>query len=142
VVHEISGHPEFDVPGKVGYPMSIYELSTKKIPGYVPNRQVELDAYDYQESEIYSLLRELPYWTPVSAKHAGLGIDNPDPKKLVASHVDKFKKQWEPKLAVALLHGLYRRLKADPRITPAALSAFEAAINKHFTAAEAKQIIT
>jgi hypothetical protein len=141
VVHEISGHPEFDVPGKVGYAMTVYDLATKSIPGYSGDRQTDLDAYDYQETEIYSLLRELPYWTPVAKKHAGMGIENPDPKRLVTWHVGLIKQQWEPKLAVAMLHGLYRRLKADPRIPPMSIAAFEASIRTHFKGAAVGEII-
>ena len=41
---------------------------------------------------------------------------------------------------MSLLHGLYARLRLDPRITKMALKAFEAGLTKHFTAEEIKQI--
>jgi hypothetical protein len=142
VVHELYGHQEYGEYGSE-YHLALYDLAQKKIPGYkkpaagTAARTTEIDAYAYKETEIYSLLRELPYFTPVAAKHAGLGIANPDPKGLVEYHLGEMKKQWAP----TLLRGLYQRLLLDPRITGMAINAFKDALKAHFSETERKEIL-
>jgi hypothetical protein len=150
VVHEVFGHPEYGVYG-TEYHLSLYDKAvakagfTKKAEG-TPARLSEKDSYAYQETEIYSLMRELPYWTPVSAadEKASPGLTglNFDPKDGITSRIGKIKEQWHGiGLAVALLHGLYARLRNDPRMTKVALDAFQAGLKVHFKAAEVKEIM-
>jgi hypothetical protein len=144
VVHEIMGHPEYGEYG-TEYHLKLYDVAASKLPGYVrptgAAREAEIDAFAYQETEIYSLLRELPYFKPVFPADAKKGIRTSDPKDLVADRIALVKRQWEPGLAVALLRGLYARLRVDPRITPTALAAFEAGVKKHLPAAQAATIL-
>jgi hypothetical protein len=142
VIHELFGHVEFNDPGQVAtYQQALFSKAGAKIPGYTSDPTAERASYGYHESEIYSLLRELPYWTPVSAKDKGIERLNPDPKMLVAYQIDNIKDEWEPTLAVALMRGLYKRFSLDPRIEKTALTAFEGVVRGKFTAAEATQIL-
>jgi hypothetical protein len=59
-----------------------------------------------------------------------------NPENLTRWHVGLIKRQWEPRVGQALLRGLYRRLVLDPRITAAALHAFERSVRAHYTGAE------
>jgi hypothetical protein len=142
VVHELSGHVEFNDPGQVaGYQQALFLKAAAKIPGYQSDPTNERASYGYHESEIYSLLRELPYWTPVSDKDKAVRRLNPDPKKLAGNQIDEIKDEWEPTLAVALMRGLFKRFSLDPRIEKMALAAFAGIIKAKFTDTEAKEIL-
>jgi hypothetical protein len=149
VVHEVFGHPEYGVYG-TEYHLALYDKAVKKA-GFKKKaegtdaRTTEKDAYAYQETEIYSLMRELPYWTPVSAKdekaHPGLTALNFDPKDGIETRIGNIKTQWEStKLDIPLLHGLHARLRNDPRIQKVALDAFVKALKAHYTKDEVKEI--
>lgn len=149
VVHEVFGHPEYGEYG-TEYDLSLYDKAAakagfpKKAPGSKARTQ-ELDAYAFQETEIYALMRELPYWTKVSAadekKSPGLTALNYDPRNGIRSAIGNLKEQWHGVgLAVSLLHGLYARLRNDPRLTKIALDAFVAGLKVHFKDAEVKEI--
>jgi hypothetical protein len=149
VVHEVFGHPEYGVYG-TEYHLKLYDKAAKKAgfkkkaEGTRARLSVQ-DAYAYQETEIYSLMRELPYWTPVSkadeAKTPGLTALNFDPKEGITSRIGTIKEQWhDSKLAIPLLHGLFARVRNDPRITKMALDAFKAGLKANFTDAEVKEI--
>lgn len=149
VVHEVFGHPEYGPYGSE-YHMTLYDKAVKKA-GFKKKaegtqaRLSEKDAYAYQETEIYSLMRELPYWTKVSAADEKAKPEltslNFDPKDGITSRIGIIKTQWhDSKLAIPLLHGLFARLRNDPRITKAALDAFKAGLNAHFTKDEVKEI--
>lgn len=133
IVHEVFGHPEFDQPGTPGYQLALWRKATPKVPGYATPGATEEASVGYHESEIYSLLRELPYWTAVPASVKG--VDNPDPKALVEYQIDQMIKEWDPAVLSALMHGLYRRFALDPKITAASLAALEAILKKKFPAA-------
>jgi hypothetical protein len=141
VVHELRGHPEYGPYGQAGveYGLTLYDLAAARMPGYTrptgAGRTSEIDAYAYQETEIYSLLREVPYFTPLAP--ADVALPQTDPAPLVTSHVREIKQQWEPRIAKALLRGLYQRLRLDPRITAAALRVFENAVRANYSGADA-----
>lgn len=135
VVHELFGHPEFDDP--TNYQLSIFNLAGPKIPGYTSDPDAEGASYGYHESEIYSLMRELPYWTQVSAKNKKWASVNYDPRSGIGWQLDAIKSEWEPAIAAALVRGLYRRFALDPRIQPMALTAFSELIKKKFPAEHA-----
>lgn len=150
VVHEVFGHPEYAKYG-TEYHLSLYDKAVKKA-GFPKKaegsdaRRIELDAYALQETEIYALMRELPFWTPVSAadetKSPGLTGLNYDPKDGITSAIGNIKTQWhDVKLAIPILHGLYARLRNDPRMAKVSLDAFVAGLKAHFTAAEVKEIV-
>lgn len=136
VVHEIFGHPEYGTYG-TEYHLALYDQAQAKIAGYVkpaagtPDRTTELDAFAYQETEIYAVLRSSSYRTAPTAKDAPK-VPNLDTQGLVDWHVGKIKDQWAPTLVVAILRGLRKRLRVDPRITQAALTMFDNAVLKNF----------
>ncbi len=142
VVHELHGHPEYGTYGSPGveYGLELYDKAAALMPGYVQptgaDRRSELDAFAYQETEIYSLLRSLPYHTPLAAADAALQPAYIDPEPTVRARIRLIKSQWEPKVAKALLRGLYQRLAMDSRLTPAAIDAFRRGIRANYPGAE------
>jgi hypothetical protein len=146
VVHELFGHREYGPYGSE-YQLKVYDIAQSKIPGYVKPaegsaaRTSEKDAYAYQETEIYALLRSLPYSKPIAAKDTGKGLVGYDPAAWAKTRIGIIKSQWEPKLAVAIVRGLYQRLLLDPRISGPAINAFRDGVRLHFTADEAKAIL-
>jgi hypothetical protein len=142
VVHELHGHPEYGPYGGAGveYGLSVYDRAAALMPGYTQptgaGRTSEIDAYAYQETEIYSLLRSLPYHTTLASSDAALQPNYVDPEPTVTARIGIIKGQFEPRVAKALLRGLYRRLLIDPRITGSALLAFRRAVYANYTGAE------
>jgi hypothetical protein len=145
VMHELRGHPEYGTYGAPGteYGLTLYDAASARMPGYTQPaagtqaRQSETDAYGYQETEIYSLLRSLPYHTPLAPADASLSTNPYNPEGWTRDRIGLIKRQWEPRLAQALLHGLYRRLLLDPRITAEALHAFERGVRANYQGPEA-----
>ncbi len=145
VVHELHGHIEYGPYGAPGTELglSVYDAAAAKMKGYTQpaagseGRRSELDAYAYQETEIYSVLRSYNYHVSPSAADSGKLPDIVNPDALTTWHVKTIKDQWEPHVAEALLHGLYRRLVLDPRISAAALHAFERAVRANYTGPDA-----
>jgi Domain of unknown function (DUF4157) len=142
IVHEIHGHPEYGVYGASGaeYGLELYDKSAKLMPGYTQPvgkpRTKELDNFGYQETEIYSLLKSLTYHTPLAAADAGLQGVYVDPEPTVRARIAIIKKEWEPKVAKALLRGLYMRFRNDPTLKKVELEAFERSVRANFTGAE------
>ncbi|MGW1346185.1 eCIS core domain-containing protein [Kribbella sp. NPDC002412] len=146
VVHELHGHPEYGPYGLPGseYGLELYDRAARLMPGYVQPtgaaRTSEIDAYGYQETEIYSLLRSLPYHTPLAAKDAALQAGYVDPEPTVVGRLQLIQSQWEARVAKALVRGMYERFRLDPRLTPAALAAFRRSVTTVF-GADAKDIL-
>jgi len=144
VVHEMFGHPEYGTYGSE-YHLDLYDKSMAKVAGYVKpggaGRQTEIDAYAYQETEIYSLLRGFAYHKDLAKADQGRGLVTVDAPNWVASRIGLMKAQWEPSLANAVLRGLYQRLRLDARITPAALKLFADGVKSQFDAATAAAIL-
>jgi hypothetical protein len=147
VVHELRGHPEYGPYGQPGseYGLELYDRAARLMPGYTQptgaGRTSEIDAYAYQETEIYSLLRSLPFHTPLAAKDAALQAAYVDPEPTVVDRLRRIKSQWEARVAKALLRGMYERFRLDPRLTPAALAAFRRSVVTVF-GADAKDILS
>ncbi|MFZ3325578.1 MAG: hypothetical protein WA231_06625, partial [Methylocella sp.] len=143
VVHEIFGHPEYGVYG-TEYHLKLYDAAAKKVPGYTQpaagtaQRRTELDAYAYHETEIYAVLRSSAFRTAPTAADAPK-VPTVDPQKVVTWHVGLMKQQWPSSLIVAILRGLRQRLVIDPRISGAALSIFDTALDQNLDAASAAE---
>ena len=112
------------------------------------NRTNELGSFAYQESEIYSLLREVPYYTPNAPAHAHI-TSNYSPESGIRNRLRVCAQLFEPRVLIAHLRGLYRRLLADPRLAPpgsdpvaqpGAIGTFERAVRAEL-AAQAAQIL-
>ncbi len=147
VVHELRGHEQYGPYGAPGaeFGLELYDQAAALMPGYTqPSgaaRTAEIDAYAYQETEIYSLMLEVPYFTPVAAKDAALSSINYDPSPEISNRIGLIKNQWEPRIARSMVRGLVLRFRLDPRVTPKARNAFEQGVRHHFTAAEATDIL-
>ena len=148
VVHELWGHNEYGPYGDPGteYGLELYDRAAARMPGYTQptgqGRTSEVDAYAYQETEIYSLLREVEYYTPNAPQHqTALANINYDPAPAIADRIGLIKQQWEPRLARAMVRGLYQRFRIDPRLVPAALTAFQNGVRQNFPPAEATAIL-
>ncbi len=143
VYHELHGHPEYGPYGQPGteYGLELYDKAAALMPGYVQpsgqGRTSELDNFAYQETEIYSLLRSIPYHKNLAPADAAMQPSYVDPEPTVKDRISEIKKAWEPKVAKALLRGLYMRLRNDPTISKAELAAFERGVNANFTGADA-----
>jgi hypothetical protein len=144
VVHEVSGHPEYGTYG-TEYHLALYDAAMAKTPGYVKPaagsaaRRSEIDAYAYQETEMYSVLRSMPYRTGPAPADVGK-VPNLDTQVIVTWRVGLMKKQWAPALIVPILRGFKMRLVIDPRITGAAMNVFFNAVKANFDAATATKI--
>jgi uncharacterized protein YebE (UPF0316 family) len=144
VVHEVFGHPEYGTYGQE-YLLKLYDQAAAKIKDYVrptgKKRGAEIDNFAYQGTEIYSELRSLPYYTPVSAKDRAKKIGGGgSPQRDVLYRVGLIKQNWHSKLAPALIRGLYMRFRNDPRLTPEALKLFRDSVKRVFKK-EAKSIL-
>jgi hypothetical protein len=136
VVHELHGHPEFGGTMGTTYPAALYSRALGR-----PMTPAEIDTFGYEDTEIYSLLRSMPYHTGLAPADVALRPYEIDPAKTVEWHLRQIKTQWEPSVARALATGLYRRLVMDPRIVAAALHAYESAVRAVFPAPDATTIL-
>lgn len=147
VIHELRGHEQYGPYGTAGseYGLELYDLAAARMSGYTQptgaGRTSEIDAYAYQETEIYSLMISVPYHTPLAAAHSSLSSVTYNPSTLISSRIGIIKNQWESRVARSLLRGLYVRLKNDPRVPPQGLRAFEQGIRNNFTRTEAAAIL-
>jgi hypothetical protein len=135
LVHELFGHPDYG-PYGTEYGLKVYDAAAAKMPGYVQptgaGRTSEVDAYAYQETEIFSLLREVDYYVPVTAAHQNLASVNYDPAPEIANRMGLIKTQFERRVALSLVRGLALRIHADPRLSAKAKKTFDAAVKKAF----------
>jgi hypothetical protein len=143
VMHELRGHPEYGTYGAPGteYGLTLYDMASARMPGYTQptgaGRTSELDAYAYQETEIYSLLRQSEYNVPLAPAHTSTITNYPDPEAWITSRIRIIIQQWEARIAKALLRGMYLRFQLDPRITAAALHIYERAVRANYPGAQA-----
>ena len=144
VVHELYGHPGYGEYG-TEYHLGLYDRAMTKMPGYTkpaegtPARTSELDAYAYQETEIYSFLRSMPYRTAPKAADVGL-VPDLDTQMIVDYRVGLMKDQWAPALIVPILRGFRMRLVIDPRIPASALKVIDQAVLTNFDAATVAKV--
>ena len=150
VVHELWGHNEYGPYSQPGTEqgLEIYDRAAALMPGYTrpadgtPDRRSEIDAYAYQETEMYSLMREVEFYTPnAPADRAALDSINYDPAPVISTRIGLIKSQFEPRVARSIVRGLYQRYRTDPRLVPAAIAAFTAGVRANFPAPEAAQIL-
>ena len=149
IIHELRGHEQYGPYGQAGseYGLELYDLAAPLMTsGYTQptgaGRTSEIDAYAYQETEIYSLMIEVPYFTPVTPVHSALSSVNYDPAPEISNRIGTIKTQFEPRVAKSLLRGLLLRFRADPRLSSKAITAFEQGIRNNFTTkSEAEEIL-
>ena len=136
IVHEVWGHNTYEGMGST-YGMDLYDAAARRMPGYRrptgDGRTSELDNYGYHETEMYSLMREVPYYVPNAPADSALDSMNYDPGPEIQNRVQNIKDAFEPRVARALVRGLYLRFQADPTINGAAFAAFTTAVANVFT---------
>jgi hypothetical protein len=120
--------------------MHLYDAAAARMPGYVrpaagsDARYSEEDNYGYHESEMYSLMREVPYYVPnAPADVAALRSMNYDPAPAIRGRIRQIKNAFEARVARAIVRGLYLRFLADPTVSGAAMTAFRNAVPIVFT---------
>ncbi len=135
IQHELRGHPEFDTGFNVG--MELYDEAAGGMPGYSrpaegsPERTDEWERYEYFGSEIGALMREQAYWEPSRDLNGDGQVEaseqNPlgDPLGLLDSLLRDMQSSWEPSILAAYVTSMHRRFVADPRVTDAAVAAFD-----------------
>lgn len=134
VIHEIAGHPEFGDRFK-SYEAQIYAEAHAKEPtlGQPWDTEEEINTFGYIGTEIYAAMREVPYEKPLTPEHAAKGlIIGAFPKWNIDNKIKLLKDKYVPKIAEALLQGLYERYRIDPRVSPAAMALFLKAAEDHF----------
>jgi uncharacterized protein DUF4157 len=145
VAHELLGHPTYNKPGR-SYQGTIYDKAKAGVTN-APSG----NPFAYFPSEIYSLLRELPYWTQVSTADDKRVLDvvdekakpsdlNYDPRDAIKDWLARSRQAWAPSLFVPMVRGFYKRIQIDPAIKPMALSAFQAIIKSAYPV-ESAQIL-
>ncbi len=146
VVHELYGHPGYDPAGHLSYEQSLYQKAVKLTPkGMVKDRKGD-QTYGYWPSEMYSLLKEVSYFTPVSAADAKQTVNLPggktttmneinfDVADMVETYLRRMQVRWDPTVLPGLLRGFYMRLYMDPTQSGKAMAAFRKAVGNVFGA--------
>jgi len=150
VVHELWGHNTYEGVGNFGSPgaaygLDIYDRAAALMPGYTQPtgtaRRSEFDNYGYHETEMYSLMREVPYYTPNAPADQALDTINYDPAPAIQGRIENIQSAFEARVARSLVRGLYLRFIADPTITAAAMAAFRAGVRAVFSATDATAIL-
>jgi len=138
IVHEVWGHNTYEGMGTT-YGLDLYDAAARRMPGYVrpaprsDARTSEEDNFGYHETEMYSLMREVPYYVPNAPADAALNSMNYDPAPEIQNRMQAIKNSFEGRVARALVRGLYLRFQADPTIDGAAFLAFVHAVPNVFT---------
>jgi hypothetical protein len=150
VVHELWGHNTFEGVGRYGdrgssVGLDLYDQSARHMPGYRrprgDGRMSEIDNYGYHETEIYSLLREVPFYTPNDPAHTHLDSMNYDPGPAIQDRLQMIASSFEPRAARAIARGLYVRIFNDPLITASAMAAYQDGVRAVFSAGDAAAIL-
>jgi hypothetical protein len=152
VVHELYGHPGYDPTGTKSYEEGLYQQAVKLTPAGTVKDKTGTQTYKYWPSEIYSLLKEVSYFTPVTAADQAKSVALPDgktttmdqinydPAGMVETWLKLMKNRWDPAIIEGLLRGVYKRLRNDPSQTQKAMNAFETAVTNVFGAATAANV--
>ncbi|MEV6304592.1 DUF4157 domain-containing protein [Actinoplanes sp. NPDC051861] len=133
VVHEIAGHPEFGL-GINSFEAKIFAEAHRQVPRLGATWTYgSRHTYGYIGTEIYSALREVPYFRSLSLADSAKGlIRSIPPDENVANKIGLVAKLFPPEIGKAVVQGLYERFRTDPRISEAALALFEATVDKQF----------
>jgi hypothetical protein len=91
VVHELYGHPAYDPGSTLSYSVALYQKAAAAAP--VTDKS-GVQTYGYWPTEMYSLLKEFPYWTEVTA------ADKAKPVALPGSATTMDQINYDPRGAV------------------------------------------
>ena len=152
VIHELSGHVSYDPTGWRSYQQGLYQEAAKKTKKGTVKDKVGDETYAYWPSEIYSLLKELDYFTPVTTTDAAKKVTLPDgtettmdainydPRGAIQGLLEKMKERWDATVVEGLLRGFYMRLWNDPTTYYSTTTEFTALVEKVFGATVAAKV--
>jgi hypothetical protein len=153
VVHELYGHPGYDRGADENYSRALYQKSIAAIPKKTIKDRKGTQTYAYWPSEIYSLVKEFHYFTPVSAADKKTAVALPTTTTTmdainyaptggsgVKAHLNSMQRNWDATVLEGLLRGLYERFRHDPTIYGDSLNAFKTAVEDVFGADYAKRV--
>lgn len=143
VVHELKGHPSYDNAGGANYAGKLYQDAAAQVPA---DKDIDRDGgenFNYWQSEIYSQLKEIPYYVDVAPADQGKRLNaagrfrtpsqiNYHPRAAIEHILTKIKDNWHSSLASGIVRGFYKRIAADPSIQKVALTEFETLVKKVF----------
>jgi hypothetical protein len=153
VVHELLGHPIYDEKaGAPNYAGKLYKAAAAKVPASVSIDRSGDESFNYWPSEIYSLLKEIPYWTVVTPADKKKKLKLPgstttadtlnyDPRGMIEAWLKEIKANWDPSLVNAIVRGFYKRIASDPGMKKVSVTEFEKIVKKVFAAADAATIL-
>ncbi|GAA1383282.1 hypothetical protein GCM10009661_62730 [Catellatospora chokoriensis] len=155
VVHELAGHPMYDEASgastySANYAAKLYSAAAAQVPSVADPHGNE--TFGYWQSEIYSLLKEIPYWRAVLPAHAAKRLDLPgpattaaatayDPRSEIPGVLQSIRDNWEPSLVNGLVRGFYQRVANDPSMRRESVTEFENIVRQVFPAADAAVIL-
>jgi hypothetical protein len=153
VVHELYGHPGYDRGADSNYGKALYLKSIAKLPATTVADRSGDQTYAYWPSEIYSLVKEFHYFTPVTAADAAKSVALPGSTTSMTTinfaptggagvkrHLKTMQANWDATVLEGLLRGLYERFRHDPTIWGNSLAAYMTAVEDVFGAAYAKRV--
>jgi len=144
IIHELSGHVSYDPSGHMSYEQGLYQQAVKKTKKGTVTDTKGNETYAYWPSEVYSLLKELDYFTPVSAADAAKPVTLPDgstttmdkinydPRDAIEGLLRRMKARWDADVVEGLLRGFYMRIWNDPTTYYQTTTEFTALVEKVF----------
>ncbi|MFL5589414.1 MAG: DUF4157 domain-containing protein [Ktedonobacteraceae bacterium] len=135
LAHEMGGHLAYGTP----YSSEIMAKVKEKLPQDVRDklnsdadfRQHFYEAYEYSETEIYAVLRELRYRVPLSGPPP-ISVGSMDPYQNIQQRLANMKEFLAPEVAKAVLRELKRRIDSNNEILPRDKSYFVDQVKKMF----------
>jgi hypothetical protein len=130
----------------------LYQAAAARVPAGTKIDRSGAETFNYWPSEIYSLLKEFPYWTQVTPADAAKPLSVPggtsnaarlnyDPRGMIESWLRSIQSNWEPSLVNGVVRGFYKRILNDPSMKPMSVSAFVTLVKKVFPAPDATAIL-
>lgn len=153
VVHELHGHPIYDEKaGAPNYAGKLYKDAAAKVPRGAKIDRSGDESFNYWPSEIYSLLKEIPYWTAVTPVDKKKSLNPPgsttsadklnyDPRGMVEHWLNEIKKYWEPSLVNGIVRGFYKRIVYDTTMARVSVTEFKKIVEKVFPKTDAAIIL-
>jgi hypothetical protein len=154
VVHELKGHPMYDDKNSAPttYAGKLYQASAALVPSSKNIDRSGVETFNYWPSEIYSLLKEIPYWKAVTPADAAKKLKLPkgtatvdnlnyDPRGGISDKLANMRTFWEPSLVNGVVRGFYKRIQADPSMQKVSVTEFEALVRAEFPATDAAAIL-
>ena len=138
--------------GATTYSGQLYQDAAAKVPASQTVDRSGGETFDYWTSEIYSLLKEIPYWTAVAPAEATKTVALPggaktltrlnyDPRGAIKGNLQQIAANWAPSLVNGIVRGFCKRIAADPSMKKVAVTEFETLVKAVFSATDAAVIL-